>query len=350
MNDPISNRTRDRRWISEFLRAAALPALAGFALLGLLASLHSQDQRGEEVVANLSEGRVIFCVAKDGMVVASVEGNGEKGSRPPAIVPIGGGRIGVLLGATEWITGGKPLRLDGELATVAANAVPKGDVPGAEKDQPSAIEDIGIAVLELMRPQVTQIHRKLDLGPDEPLVELLLADYVANYGPEVWSLQYRIRQQALGNDYWETRPLRPAYNQLYPPEKGQPRTFMEARYPANSSQPTLIARLQAHDPDLDPITHASPEMTAAMAAIMSGDSRKALLDPISDFLRSALPILAGSNKARISLAKLDPDHGFQWDPRPRRATPHPVANQAAGARSPVPARLHTKKLVHPVDD
>jgi hypothetical protein len=315
-----------------------LVALAGFALWGAFAQeplVHAQDQRGEEVVANLAEGRVIFCVAKDGMVVASVEGSGEKGSRPPAIVPIGGGRIGVLLGATEWITGGKTLRLDGELATAAANAIPKGEIPGAEKDQPSAIEDIGIAVLELMRPEVTQIHRKLDLGPDEPLVELLLADYVVNYGPEVWSLQYRIRQEALGNDYWETRPLRPAYNQLYPPEKGQPRTFIEARYPANSSQLTLIARLQAHDPNLDPITHASPEMTAAMAAIMNGDSRKALLDPVSDFLRSALPILAGSSKARISVAKLDPDHGFQWILAPAEPPPTPTQTkpQEPGAPS-----------------
>lgn len=322
----------DGRRISRLLRFAMLAALAAFALVGIVASaalLRAQDQRGddqrgEEVVANLAEGRVIFCVAKDGMVVASVEGSGEKGSRPPSIVPIGAGRIGVLLGATEWVTDGKTLRLDGELATIAANAVPKGDIPGAEADQPSAIEDIGIAVLETLRPQVTQIHRKLDLGPDEPLVELLLADYVANYGPEVWSLQYRIRQEALGNDYWETRPLRPAYNQLYPPEKGQPRTFMEARYPAGSTQPTLISRLQAHDPDLDSLTHASPEMTAAMTEIMNGDSRKALLDPVSDFLRGALPVLAGNNNARISLAKLDPEHGFQWILAPAEPPPTPT--------------------------
>jgi hypothetical protein len=323
VNPTSPNSSRNNR------RGLRLPldALAGLALISLIAPgalLRAQDNRGEEVVANLSEGRVIFCVTKDGMLVGSAEGGGEKGSRPPAIVPIGGGRIGVLLGATEWISGGKTLRLDGELATVAANAVPHGTVPGAvEPNQTTAIEDIGIGMLELMRPQVTEIHRKLDLGPDEPLVELLLADYVQGYGPEVWSLQYRIRQEDLGNNYWETRPLRPAYYQLYPPEKGQPRTFMEIRYPANSTQPELIAQLQAHDPSLDPIANASPEISKSIAAILAGDSRKALLDPVSDFLRAALPVLAGS-KARISLAKLDPDHGFQWILAPAEPPPTPT--------------------------
>ncbi len=62
---------------------------------------------------------------------------------------------------------------------------------------------------------------------------MLLADYVENYGPEIWSLKYRIQQDNLGNDYWETHILRPAYYQLYPPEKGSARTFMEAQYPSS---------------------------------------------------------------------------------------------------------------------
>ena len=152
----------------------------------------AQEQRGGEVAATLSVGRVVFCVTKTGILVAAAPGTGEKGSHPPAVVAVGSRRIGVLLGAAEWNTGGntKPMRLDAELPVVAANATRRNGEKNI--DEPHEIEEIGIGVLETLLRLVTQIHGKLDLTADEPLVELLLADYVEDYGPEIWSLQFRI--------------------------------------------------------------------------------------------------------------------------------------------------------------
>ena len=75
------------------------------------------------------------------------------------------------------------------------------------------------------------LHHKINLGEDEPLIRIVLAGFVRDYGPEAWTIDYHIAQDALGNDIWRTRVLRPTYNQLYPPEKGKPKTFMEVRYP-----------------------------------------------------------------------------------------------------------------------
>ena len=87
---------------------------------------------------------------------------------------------------------GKTVRLDAELPQAAANATrrPTQTNVAPDPNEPSDIEQIGVGVLELLRPLVGQLHRKLDLAPDEPLVELLLADYAENYGPEIWSLKY----------------------------------------------------------------------------------------------------------------------------------------------------------------
>jgi hypothetical protein len=286
------------------------------------------QERSGEVVATQATGRVIFCVTHDGIVVAAASGAGETGSLAPAIVPIRADSVGVLLGAMEWNTPdstAKPTRLDAELPTVASNAI--GHATKKTADQPSDIEDIGVAMLEKLRPFVMQIHHKLDLKTDEPLFELLLADYAPNYGPEIWSLKYRIRQQNLGNDYWNTTILRPAYNQLYPPEKGRPRTFVEVRYPDGSAEPTLAARLMASDPDLERIRNASQESTKALGLVGEGNSTKANTSPIADFLRSAVPIVAGA-QARMTLAIIDAERGFQWVLPPEERLPPPTTKSA----------------------
>jgi hypothetical protein len=169
---------------------------------------------------------------------------------------------------------------------------------------------------------VTQIHRKLDIAADEPLFELVLTDYARNYGPEIWTLKYRIRQQDLGNDYWNTSILRPAYYQLYPPEKGQPRTFVEVRYPERTSEPTLAAQLMANDPDIERVRNASQETAKALGFVSEGNSTKANSGPISDFLRSAVPMMAGA-QARMTLAIIDAERGFQWVLPPEERLPPP---------------------------
>jgi len=312
------------------MRVTALPkisrrhltmlALTLLQLFALAVILPAQENRSGEIVANLATGRVVFCVTHDAIIVAATGGGGEVGSRPPAVLPVSPGRIGVLLGAIDWTTPetGKATRFDAELPVVAANALRRPSQKPSE--EPSEIEDIGVGVLELIRPVVDQIHHKLDLAPDEPLVELILADYVQDYGPEIWSLQYRIRQENLANDYWQTRILRPAYVQLYPPEKGQPRTFVETEYPANIPQLDLAARVTRPDPQFERVAHSSREVSDAVAFIAAGNSTKASASATSDFMRAAIP-LAGGNAQNLVMAALDMNRGFQWILAPQEPIP-----------------------------
>jgi len=304
-------------------RAARSVYLLAFLLVAAVVypqGLPPQEHAGGEIVANLATGRVIFCVTHDSIIVAATSGAGEVGSRPPSVLPVSSGRIGVLLGAIDWTAPdtGKTTHLDSELSAVAANALRRPKQKPSE--EPSEIEDIGVGVLELIRPMVDQIHHKLDLGPDEPLVELILLDYVQNYGPEIWSLQYRVRQQNLGVDFWQTRIMRPAYIQLYPPEKAQPRTFIETDFPANIPPLNLAQRIAQPDPQFTRIVNASRETSEAIAAIAAGNSTKAPTSPTADFMRAAIP-LAGGNDQSLVMAILDMNRGFQWVLAPQQPIP-----------------------------
>jgi hypothetical protein len=297
-----------------------LPTFA-FALVSVLPlTLRAQENRGGEIVANLATGRVVFCITHDSIIVAATGGGGEVGSRPPAVLPVSSGRIGVLLGAIDWTAPDttKTTRFDAELPAVAGNALRRPTQKPSE--EPSEIEDIGVGMLELIRPVVDQIHHKLDLAPDEPLVELILADYVQNYGPEIWKLQFRVRQENLANDFWQTRILRPSYLQLYPPEKGQPRTFVEADYPANTPQLRLAERVAQSDPQFERIAHSSRDVSEAIAFIAAGNSTKARSSPTSDFMRAAIP-LAGGGDQNLVMALLDMERGFQWLLAPQEPIP-----------------------------
>jgi len=309
-----------------------LLALA-FALFLLIAPpiAAPQEKQGGEIVANLATGRVVFCVTHDAIIVGATSGGGEVGSRAPTVLPVSPGRIGVLLGAIEWTVPatGKTTRFDADLPSVAANAL-RGPAKKS-LDQPTEIEDIGVGMLEEIRPMVEQIHHKLDLAPDEPLVELILADYVENYGPEIWTLQYRVRQENLGSDFWQTRILRPAYFQLYPPEKGQAHTFVEAEYPANVPRLDLADRIARHDPQFERVGNSSREMSQAFALIAAGNSAKALASPVSDFMRSAIPLAGGDNQSLV-MALLDMNRGFQWILAPQ--APQKPASPAQAPQTP----------------
>ena len=327
------------RWLS------VTPFLAVALVLVLIAHSaparqNAPGQPSEEIVATLSAGHVVWCVTKDAILVAASGGGDEQGSHLPAILPISSFRMGVLLGAVDWNQGsaGKVVRLDAELPQAAANATrrPTQTIKDIDPNEPSDIEQIGVGMLELLRPLVGQLHHKLDLAPDEPLVELLLADYAENYGPEIWSLKYRIRQDNLGNDYWETRILRPAYYQLYPPEKGSARTFMEAQYPASLPQLGLVARLAQNDPKIGGIRSASTAIDQAVTTISDGHSDKAGAAPVADFLRAALPAITG-NQAGLVLAQLDARRGFQWLVPPAEAPPAPSPTQTKPSEPGAPS-------------
>ena len=350
LNSPRSKHRQNspRRWLR------LIPFVALAAALALLAHpvparQISAQQAGGEIVATLSSGHVVWCVTRDSILVAVVGGGDEQGSHLPSIVPISSFRVGVLLGAVDWNQGsaGKPVRLDAELPQAAANATrrPTETVKNPDPSEPTDIEQIGVGGLELLRPLVSQLHHKLDLAPDEPLLELLLADYAENYGPEIWSLQYRIHQDNLGNDYWETHILRPAYYQLYPPEKGSAHTFIEAQYPGNLPQLGIVARLAQNDPQIAGSRSASTVVDQAMKAIADGHSEKAAAAPVADFLRSALPGLTG-NKAGVALAQLDAKRGFQWIVPPAEAPPPPSPTQTKPAEPGAPS---LRKYVPPTN-
>ena len=212
----------------------------------------AQESADQEVAVNLAEGRVVICATKDAIILGAMDAHGEAGSLPPSIEILSALRIGVMLGAVEWVlpdSKDNPVRLDEEFTKLVAAALNDG----GQKDkgfQATDLESIGIAVLERVRVLAGQLHHKVNLGEEEPLIRIVLAGFVRDYGPEAWTIDYHIQQDALGNDIWRTRVLRPSYNQLYPPEKGKPKTFMEVRYPPENratGDPELLDLLQQND-------------------------------------------------------------------------------------------------------
>jgi hypothetical protein len=282
----------------------------------LLSPAFAQQDAAQEVAVNLAEGRVVVCAAQDGILVAAFDTHGEPGSRQPVVASLSALRAGVLLGAVEWVqpeSSDKPVRLDSELARLAGAVLNSAARPKSE-DAASDIEAVGVALLERIRELAGLLHHKINMGEDEPLVRLVLVGYVPNYGPEAWTIDYRIRQDALGNDYWRTRVLRPSYNQLYPPEKGQPRTLVEVRYPpANraTAAPELLDLLRQNDPRLAQIRAANEKLAKSVALVVGGESQKSLAASDAEFLRAALPAVTPP-ETKMTMALIDFDRGFQW--------------------------------------
>jgi hypothetical protein len=289
----------------------------------------AQGDAAQEVAVNLAEGRVVVCAAKDGIVVATADSHSEPGSRQPVVVMLSALRAGVLLGAVEWIqpeSSDKPVRLDSELARIAATAL---NTSGRPKYSNAAtdIESIGVALLERIREVAGQLHNKININEDEPLIRFVLVDYAPDYGPEAWTIDYHIRQESLANDYWRTRVLRPSYTQLYPPEKGQPHTLVEVRYPpANraTAAPELLDLLRQNDPRLARMRTANEILAKSVAFVAGGESQKSLAASDAEFLRAALPAVTPP-ETKLTMALIDFDKGFRWliEP-PEAAVPVPA--------------------------
>ena len=297
----------------------------------------AQESTDQEVAVNLTEGRVVICATKDGIVLAAMDTRGEAGSRPPDITIVSALRIGVMLGADEWVlpdSKDKPVRLDEEFTKLVAAALNYGDA----KDQgfrASDIESIGIALLERIRVLAGQLHHKINLGEDEPLVRVVLAGYVPNYGPEAWVLDYHIAQDALGNDIWRTRVLRPSYNQLYPPDKGQPKTLMEVRYPPENrakGEPELLDLLHQNDDRLAKLRDANEIEAKSVALVVQGQSQKSDEAGFISFLKAALPAVTPP-QTKLAMAMIDYDRGFQWILAPPKP-PAPPPGQAPKDQTP----------------
>ena len=279
------------------------------------------------MVANFAAGRVLVIVAKDAIVFAAIENKIEPEARGPQMVQMTDKRIAILLGAAEWVSpdgSAKPVRLEEELPQLMrAVSGPKR----LQQEQENDLETLGIGFLEPIRKAASRLHNKVSLRANEPLVELLLVGYLENYGPEVWTLQYRMAQDPLRGDYWQTRVLRPMYNQLYPPEKGQPRTMMEVAYPAADDSETLLAMLRSSDPKV-----AAALRNPAWALLEKGESNKAKGSDVLELLRTAVnatvpadvPVAIGM----IHELGTRDRPAFEWIiPPPQRAEPQRTAEE-----------------------
>jgi hypothetical protein len=300
-------------------------------------SAFAQEAGDQEVAVNLAEGRVVICAAKDGIILAAMDAHGEAGSLSPAIAILSAERMGVMLGAVEWVqpdSKDTPVRLDNEFRSLIAAALNTA----GQKDtgfRASDIESIGIAVLERLRVLAGVLHHKINLGEDEPLIRIILAGSVRDYGPEAWTIDYHIRQDALGNDIWRTRVLRPSYNQLYPPEKGKPKTFMEVRYPPENratGEPELLDLLQQNDSRLTKIRAANEIEAKSVTLAAEGQSQKTDAASLVNFLKAALPAITTPD-TKLTMAKVDYDGGFQWILQPPKA-PAPPPGERPSDKTP----------------
>ncbi len=300
-------------------------------------------QEGEqEVVANMAAGRVILSVGRDGIVIAAAEDRLEPGSHPPLVIPLGPRRIGVMLGATEWVWPGgghTPVRLDHELLRIAGEAASGNTSRVAEAERASDIESIGVGLLEKVRELTEQLHRHLNLKPEEAVLELLVANYEQNYGAEVWLVRYRVAQDPMRGDFWRTRALRPSYTQLYPPEKHQPRTLIEVHYPPEDTTPELLELLRKDDPRLARVRSSEPAMVKATEALLKGESHKSAAKDQAELLHATLPILTPP-EAKLALGVLYEEKGFDWILAP--AEPLEKADQGNPREPGAPSLLRKK--------
>jgi hypothetical protein len=272
----------------------------------------AQDRdRADEIVANLAGGRVIVHVAKDKIVFAAIDQPFEPSSIPPRVLSIDRSHIGVLLGASEWRSPAdpKPVRLDKDFPQLSG----KDPHYAVNPDEVAPdLDVIGVAFLERLRPLVSQLHHKIEFKPEEAIFEVVIIGYAPDdYGPEVWTLEYRIQQEEIATrgDFWQTRLLRPRFTQLYPPEKHAPKTLVEIRYPNTIPGPTLQQLIQGNDPELYDLSRGDPKFSKVMEEIDRGQANKAVPEDATDFLRAALPLV--SEKAKFILGTMT-ERGFDW--------------------------------------
>jgi hypothetical protein len=278
-----------------------------------LPSWAQAQDREEEIVANLAGGRVIVQVASDRQIIfAAINQPVEAGGVPPRVMDLDGAHIGILLGASEWrsLADPNPVRLDKNFHRIGPRDPHDiADPNGAEPD----LETIGVAFLEELRPLVAQLHHKIQIVDDEPLLEVVIIGFAPDeYGPEVWTAEYRIEQEqvATRGEYWQTRVLRPRFTQIYPPEKHAPRVPVEARYPTDMKTPPLTDLIQGNDPRIAGLGRSDPKFAKVIEAIDRGQSQKAPAQDSTDFMRALLPLIAGNSK--FIMGTMEEQRGFDW--------------------------------------
>ncbi len=266
--------------------------------------------RDDEIVADLAEGQVIVHVTKDNILFATIEQAEEAGSLGPRVVSIDATHIGVLLGAAQWQipAGSAPVRIERSVERVGR---PK-DVPASRvADENTDLEMVAEAYLEALRPLAEKLHHPVDFRLKDPLLVIVVIGYAPrDYGPEVWLYEYRMAQEQLRGDYVRTRILRPRTVQLYPPEKHEPRTLIEVRYPPRAPAMSLQQKIQQNDLAVARLASSDPKFARVVEKIQAGKANHANATDAADFLRAAVVPLAG--KARFTVGTMSEDRGLDW--------------------------------------
>jgi hypothetical protein len=298
---------------------------------------------GDEIIANLAAGRVVIAVVKDAIIVGTVENPIEVDTYPPIPVPLASRRLGVMLGAVDWFSVTSQLelaRLDRELPRLHSRMIPQDPrlQQPQEGTEASDIQAIGQGVLERLNQVAKNLHNKIDLPAEEPVAELILADYIEGYGPEVWQAMFPLQQDPQRGDYWDTRVLRPRYFQFWPPEKGQPRTLVEFHYPPGDTSPTLLELLRQNDPRLVRMRESSDaQVSHVVDFLLRGESNKVLAADAIQFLRVALAAISPPN-SRQTMAAIGAETGFQWILQPPPESKRPGQKQARPEGAPTLAK------------
>ena len=318
------------------LLGSALVACAMVIAVPTGARAQSADSgANEEVVANLAAGRVVIAVVKDAILVGTLENPIEVQTMPPTPVLLSSERFGVFLGPADWWS--PPSRreiaeLNQELPRLHTYAVATPPHLGQSEggDQPAEIEITGQSLQQRLNGLAGSLHANLNLPLKEPFAQLIVADYFASYGPEIWQLSYSIDQEEQENDFWTTRIEGPTYLQYWPPEKGQPRTLVEFDYPSDSAPPSLLDLLKQQDPRIQRIVESDPMMRDVAQHFLDGTSNKVRAADATQFLRAVLDALAPPH-ARETVGILHPESGFSWILAPPPEAPIHRENRQPGA-------------------
>ena len=348
---------RSTRKIGGFAaRVCFVGVLVIFAASALPLFVHAQENRGaptEEIVVNLAAGRVVIAVVKDAILIGTVENAIEPETHVPAPVQLGSERAGIILGAVDWTSPSAQknlARLDRELPHLHSELSIGQPGPHLAESQggeeASDIEAIGQNLLERLNELAGSIHGKLDVNSKEPIAQLIVADYLANYGAEVWQVNYTLKQTQQRGDFWATSVLRPVYLQFYPPEKAQPRTLVEFSYPSEGAAPTLLSLLQSGDPRVAKIKESDPKMAEVAARFLAGESNKIQPDDAIQFIRASLNAIAPPN-SRQTMMEIQPEKGPKWILAPPAEPQQPEKQQQPQQRPPgAPTLVKPPSLQH----
>jgi hypothetical protein len=272
-----------------------------------------RERPDEEIVAALTGGQVIIHVSHDKIIFVAVNQPIEQGAPPPRFAALDSRHIGIFLGASEWRMPAdpKPVRLDRELLSFGAPSARYSDYTGSGEED---LETMGAAYLEKLHSLAERLHHKLNFPPDQALLELVVIGFgPKDYGPEVWTLEYRITQEnitANDLDYWQTRVLRPRFTQLYPPEKHAPHTIVETGYPGPAKGPSIQELIEGNDPRIAQLSSSDPRFAKVDNLIAKGDAQKAETTDSIDFLRALVPLLFPHQT--FFMGTMEEEHGFDW--------------------------------------